>query len=303
MPHPSERLKLKRLTTPSAGEDSEQAGSRPPAGGMFVVPPRPTPVMEPAAKLSLPLRTRPSSTTSLTPAPSSRWHSPYAFRPLVFVTRVSWRLSQPGVCAPAPDPELHGTPLHGRASQPFPVPRPAAPATAPHLVVLLQQHRVGEALVQAQLRQLPAGAPHVHHQVGAGDVAQDVQQDLVREAQQVGAGRHLGRGGGCVAIAGRVLKTRGTEFPWGPRGQPAARTPPARGVRSPETSAAEREPGTLVQLAAACTPDLSSCSLQRRSDFSCEGLGPSPVCFRLCSGGRPRFSAGDACCPPAPPPV
>lgn len=89
-----------------------------------------------------------------------------------------------------------------------PHPRPRASTTsrpAPHLIVLLQQHSVGKALVQAQNCKLPAGAPDVQNQVCAGHVAQDVQEDLIREAEKVGAHRHSGRCRGRVALVGRVL--------------------------------------------------------------------------------------------------
>ena len=85
---------------------------------------------------------------------------------------------------------------------------------------------MGEALVQAQRCKLPAGAPDVQNQVRAGHMAQDVQKDLVGEAQQVGAVCHWG----CVAVIARVLKIRGTKFPWDPQGRPSARGSPRRGL-------------------------------------------------------------------------
>lgn len=103
-----------------------------------------------------------------------------------------------------------------------------APRPAPHLVVLLQQHGVGEALVQAQLRELPAGAADVQNQVRAGDVAEDVQEDLVGEAQQVRTARHCGRRRGRVAIAAQVLKTRGRQVSMG---SPRAALGPASSTR------------------------------------------------------------------------
>ena len=84
---------------------------------------------------------------------------------------------------------------------------------------------MGEALVQAQRCELPAGAPDVQNQVRAGHMAQDVQKDLVGEAQQVGAVCHRGR----VAVIARVLKIRGTKFPWDLQGQPSAKGSPRRG--------------------------------------------------------------------------
>lgn len=97
----------------------------------------------------------------------------------------------------------------------------------PHLVVL-QQHGVGEALVQAQLRELPAGASDVQNQVRAGDVAEDVQEDLIGEVQQVGPAWHRSRRGGHVAIAAQVLKQGGTKSPWDPQGQPSPGLPGQR---------------------------------------------------------------------------
>lgn len=74
---------------------------------------------------------------------------------------------------------------------------------------------MGEALVQAEHRELPAGAPDVQDQVCTGDVAQDVQQDLIREAEKVGAHRHSGCRRGHVVIVGCVLKRRATPNSYG----------------------------------------------------------------------------------------
>lgn len=117
----------------------------------------------------------------------------------------------------------------GRLGCPHLCPRARRHLWAPHLIVLLQQHRVGEALVQAQRCELPAGAPDVQNQVRAGHVAQDVQEDLIGEAQQVGAVCHRGCHGGCVAVIARVLKIRGTKFPWDPQGRPSAKGSPYHG--------------------------------------------------------------------------
>lgn len=80
-----------------------------------------------------------------------------------------------------------------------------------HLIVLLQQHGVDEALIKAQGCELPTGTPDVQNQVCAGDVTQDVKENLIREPQEVDPVCHPG----CcrvhvIIIIGYVLKIRGT---------------------------------------------------------------------------------------------
>lgn len=127
---------------------------------------------------------------------------------------------------------------HFRCSPPPAPTHEPAPTPTPHLIVLLQQHGVGEALVQAQLCELATGAPDVHNQVRAGDVAQDVQEDLVGEAQQVGTACHRGSCRGHVTIIGQVLKIRRHTIPMG---SPRA----ALGPASPARERSQEKPSPL----------------------------------------------------------
>lgn len=164
----------------------------------------------PSAKAQDPSRRAPAL-----PVLWPRWHTTCTFGPLTFAVS---SLQVPHHCQ-----AVRGL---SRAPRSFPISAPGMPSAtpqAPHLIVLLQQHRVGEALVQAQRCELPAGAPDVQNQVYAGDVAQDVQEDLIREAQEVGTICHRGRCRGRIAGAGCVLKTRGINFHGIPQGGPQAR--------------------------------------------------------------------------------
>lgn len=96
--------------------------------------------------------------------------------------------------------------LSGARGLPHPCPQASTSwGPTPHLIVFLQHHSMGKALVQAQNCELPAGAPDIQNQVRAGHVAQDVQEDLIREAEKVGAHRDGGCRRGHVALIGRVL--------------------------------------------------------------------------------------------------